>query len=42
MLDVLELDGLDHGLQRPGDPATSLKALGKVVKRIDAFLGALR
>jgi len=42
MLDVLELDGLDHGLQLPGDPATSLKALQKVVKRIDRFLDALR
>jgi hypothetical protein len=39
---VLELDGLDHGLQVPGDPAASLKALQKVVKRVDGFLGALR
>lgn len=42
MLDVLELDGLDHGLQLPGDPQHSLKALQKVAKRIDRFLGALR
>lgn len=42
MLDVLELDGLDHGLQVPGDPQASLKALEKVVKRVDRFLGALR
>ena len=42
MLDRLELDGLDHGLQLPGDPQASLAALKKVVKRIDRFLGALR
>jgi hypothetical protein len=41
MLDQLELDGLDHGLQLPGDPQHSLKELRKVVKRIDRFLGAL-
>jgi hypothetical protein len=42
MLDVLELDGLDHGLQLPGDPEASLKALKAVVKRVDRFLAALR
>jgi pimeloyl-ACP methyl ester carboxylesterase len=42
MLDRIELDGLDHGLQLPGDPQASLAALKKVVKRIDRFLGALR
>lgn len=42
MLDVLELHGLDHGLQLPGEPAASLKALQQVVKRVDRFLGALR
>lgn len=42
MLDRLELDGLDHGLQLPGDPQTSLAALKKVVKKVDRFLGALR
>ncbi|HMJ04033.1 MAG TPA: hypothetical protein VK506_13920 [Conexibacter sp.] len=42
MLDVLELDGLDHGLQLPGDPQHSLKVLRTVAKRIDRFLGALR
>jgi hypothetical protein len=42
MLDRLELDGLDHGLQLPGDPQASLAALKKVVKRIDGFLAALR
>jgi hypothetical protein len=42
MLDRLALDGLDHGLQLPGDPQASLNALRKVVKRVDRFLGALR
>lgn len=42
MLDRLQLDGLDHGLQLPGDPRASLNALGKVVKKVDRFLGALR
>ncbi|HEU4702425.1 MAG TPA: hypothetical protein VFS37_08090 [Conexibacter sp.] len=42
MLDRLELDGLDHGLQLPGDPQASLAALKKVVKKVDRFLGALR
>ena len=42
MLDRLELDGLDHGLQLPGDPQASLGALKKVVKKLDRFLGALR
>jgi pimeloyl-ACP methyl ester carboxylesterase len=42
MLDRLQLDGLDHGLQLPGDPQASLNALRKVVKKIDRFLDALR
>jgi len=42
LLDRLELSGLDHSLQAPGDPRASLAALEKVVKRIDRFLGALR
>lgn len=42
LLDRLELAGLDHSLQAPGDPQESLAALKKVVKRIDRFLGALR
>ena len=41
MLDRLELEGLDHGLQLPGDPLASLKALRTVTKRVDRFLGAL-
>lgn len=42
MLELLELAGLDHALQEPGDPHHSLKQLGKVAKRIDRFLDALR
>lgn len=42
MLDRLQLDGLDHGLQLPGEPQASLAALKKVVKKLDRFLGALR
>ncbi len=42
VLDECELTGMDHGLQLPGDPEASLKALRTVVKRIDRFLGALR
>ncbi|HEX7292675.1 MAG TPA: hypothetical protein VF250_16265 [Conexibacter sp.] len=42
LLDRLQLDGLDHGLQLPGDPRASLAALEKVVKKLDRFLGALR
>jgi pimeloyl-ACP methyl ester carboxylesterase len=42
MVDRLELDGLDHGLQLPGDPQASLVALRKVVKKLDRFLSALR
>jgi pimeloyl-ACP methyl ester carboxylesterase len=42
LLDRLELDGLDHGLQLPGDPQASLAALKKVVRKLDRFLAALR
>jgi hypothetical protein len=42
MLDRLQLEGLDHGLQLPGDPQASLAALKKVVRKVDRFLGALR
>ena len=42
VIDQAELAGLDHGLQLPGDPEASLKALKTVVKRVDRFLRALR
>src|ERR671930_1758040 len=41
LLQVVELDGLDHSLQRPGDTAGSIAALRTVTERIDAFLGEL-
>jgi hypothetical protein len=41
-LETLELPGLDHSLQVSGDPRASLDALGRVVERVGAFLGALR
>jgi len=37
-LTLLELDGLDHALQRPGDPLASLEALRAVTERIERFL----
>ena len=41
LLDVVHLDGLDHSLQRPGDPAASLQALGAVTDRVGRFLDGL-
>jgi hypothetical protein len=41
LLEVVHLDGLDHSLERPGDPAASLHALGAVTERIGRFLDAL-
>jgi hypothetical protein len=41
LLEVIELDGLDHSLQRPGDPLASLDALHAVSERIDGFLARL-
>ena len=40
-LETLELPGLDHSLQVSGDPRASLDALGLVLERVSAFLGAL-
>jgi hypothetical protein len=40
-LEIAELDGLDHSLQRPGDPLGSLDALRAVTERIDGFLAGL-
>jgi hypothetical protein len=39
--DVLELPNADHGLGSGSDPRALLDSLGLVVKRTDAFLGAL-
>jgi len=41
LLQVVQLDGLDHSLQRPGHPGASLDALRAVATRIDQFLGEL-
>ena len=41
LLQVVQLDGLDHSLQRPGDPGASLDALRAVATRIDRFLAEL-
>jgi hypothetical protein len=41
LLEVVHLDGLDHSLERPGDPMASLDALRAVTARIDRFLTGL-
>jgi hypothetical protein len=41
LLQVVHLEGLDHSLQRPGDPMASLGALRAVTARIDEFLDEL-
>jgi hypothetical protein len=40
-LQVLELDGLDHALQAPGDVARSLDALRETTDAVGRFLSAL-
>lgn len=40
-IEVLELEGLDHGLEVPGDPIGSLEALTSVTERVGAFLERL-
>ena len=42
VLEVLELEGLDHSLQVEGDPAASLEVLRQVTERIGAFLERIR
>jgi hypothetical protein len=39
--EVLELEGLDHSLQVPGDPLASLDVLRRVTERIGEFLGRI-
>jgi hypothetical protein len=41
LLQIVQLDGLDHSLQRPGEPRASLEALRAVAERVDRFLGEL-
>jgi hypothetical protein len=38
LVDVLEIDGLDHALQRPGDALASIAALSDVARSLDRFL----
>jgi hypothetical protein len=38
MLDVLELEGVDHALQVPGQPSASLDALSQMVRAVERFL----
>jgi hypothetical protein len=38
MLDVLELEGVDHALQVPGQPSASLDALSQTVRAVERFL----
>ncbi len=40
-LTVLELDGVDHALQVPGDPARSLDALGQMTSAVDRLVSRL-
>lgn len=38
MLEVLELDGVDHALQVPGQPGASLDALSQMTRAVERFL----
>jgi hypothetical protein len=39
-IEIVELAGLDHSLQVPGDVRASLKALGEAVSAVECFLSA--
>jgi hypothetical protein len=41
LLEIVHLEGLDHSLQRAGDPAASLQALRAVTDRVGRFLDGL-
>jgi hypothetical protein len=41
LIEVLELDGLDHSLQVDGDPGASLDALRRVTDAVGDFLGRI-
>ena len=41
VVEVLELEGLDHSLQVTGDPTASVAVLGDVTARVGAFLERL-
>lgn len=38
MLEVLELEGVDHALQAPGRPTASLDALRQMIRAVERFL----
>lgn len=38
MLEVLELEGVDHALQVPGQPSASLDALSQMIRAVERFL----
>jgi len=38
MLEVLEIDGVDHSLQVPGQPSASLDALNQMIRAVQRFL----
>ena len=40
-IEVLEIDGADHGLQHPGDPTRSIETLRIITDRIRQFVGQL-
>lgn len=40
-VEVVEIDGADHALQRPGDPATSIASLQFITERIGEFVERL-
>lgn len=41
-VEVVEIDGADHALQHPGEPARSIESLRIVTARIGAFISQLR
>jgi hypothetical protein len=41
MLEVLELEGVDHALQVPGRPSASLDALSQMVRAVERFLSLI-
>jgi hypothetical protein len=38
MLEVVELEGVDHALQAPGQPSASLDALSQMIRAVERFL----
>lgn len=38
MIEVVEIEGVDHALQVPGQPSASLEALNQMVRAVERFL----